>query len=961
MDWLPKWCLIFLFDLFFLTAKTQKVFFEQLTLADGLPSDYVNQVLEDAKGNLWIATDKGVCRYDGYQFLYFNKDNGLTDNFVICLEEAANGDILIGSFGGGLCRFNGDSIMRIPLPSAKEFSAIGQVLSNQDSSFFLISGNATLHYFSNEGSSPVQILDSTTKISRIDRDNFLVQTVNAIYHMRKSGDKIDLNSVYVRQQGGRFIFSGVHKNKFIYLEADQLFMYELQGKDLVLLLKVPMQSPLPTGYLAYFFASGNKIWIGSKSLFHMDNYKNAKNLGNENGLGGALIRNICQDKQENIYICTYGGGIYLWSGNYLEEYNLKGKVNSIFKQDTVAYLTSTKGIYKYSSAGKLTEFVNSASEGFTSILKGRKGNIYLGTYGGFIVVDNEKTLQQLNFSKKRRKEMHLPVSVSGFKEGKNGQFLVATFGRGIYVYDQKFQVVDHYTNNPGTLVSEMIEFLIPVGERSAALTFSSGISIIDSSGVKENISKNEGLLSNTVYSVYSVNEKQTWIGTLNGINLLQDGRIKKTYSHAEGLIGNKVVCIFQDSQERLWALSDQYLHLVEKNRLRAIRSHPILFDRKQSINRAAYQEKTGKLFIGLTDQLLIVNISQVAPNTITRLPELSSFYADSLLVSFEFPEAKIPPKVSTLKFRFKNHDYSAQKKHDLYFKLKGFNDEWKLLENTSELVFEKLSSGEYELWSKTINPDGYASPEIMLQRIKILPAFWKRPWFLAITSVLIIGCFSFLAYLISRTRYRHKLNKLQKEFELQVERERIARELHDNVGSQLTYLINKIDDEPHQLTETKNIGELGDFARSAMQELRETIWALDKKKIDAAELQNKIRHLIRLYKNNLHQVELQWEVADQDMKTLKSIEALNVYRIIQEALNNAKKYSEASMITVKVQHDQKRLNIQVFDNGKGFDMNACEKGYGLRNMRKRAEEINGDLAIDTAPGKGTMICLKMDK
>ena len=83
---LTKWLISIAAILVGLVAKPQKIFFEQLTTAEGLPSDYVNCVFRDSKGSLWIGTDKGACRFDGKNFLYLNKDNGLASNFVYCIS-----------------------------------------------------------------------------------------------------------------------------------------------------------------------------------------------------------------------------------------------------------------------------------------------------------------------------------------------------------------------------------------------------------------------------------------------------------------------------------------------------------------------------------------------------------------------------------------------------------------------------------------------------------------------------------------------------------------------------------------------------------------------------------------------------------------------------------------------------------------------------------------------------------
>src|SRR5580700_5232305 len=113
-------------------VDAQKVFFEQLTTAEGLPSDYVNTVFEDSKGFLWIGTDKGACCYKGRQFFYFNKDNGLTSNFINCITEDPRGNIWFGTFEGGLCKYDGQKIVSYPLKNGITFRNVFDILFNED-------------------------------------------------------------------------------------------------------------------------------------------------------------------------------------------------------------------------------------------------------------------------------------------------------------------------------------------------------------------------------------------------------------------------------------------------------------------------------------------------------------------------------------------------------------------------------------------------------------------------------------------------------------------------------------------------------------------------------------------------------------------------------------------------------------------------------------------------------------
>jgi signal transduction histidine kinase len=505
----------------------------------------------------------------------------------------------------------------------------------------------------------------------------------------------------------------------------------------------------------------------------------------------------------------------------------------------------------------------------------------------------------------------------------------------------------------------MIEFIKPLRNSIAALTYGSGLTLMESNGHSRIIEKRDGLLSNSVYSVFQDSGNKIWIGTLNGVSVYDGRKIVRTYSYVNGLIGSKVLCIFRDPQMRLWILTDKYLHLVEKNNLRAIQSQPVLFDNKNSINRAEYDTLTGNLYLGLTDALVIVQVNKIIPDTIVHSPKLYSVIMGDSSLNLDRQHYTASAGFPKLVFQFANQQSPFGHRSDIYYKLTGYNDEWQLLDNSGELTYEKLPQGNYNLWAKTINPDGYSSPETLLAKFDILPPFWRRGWFLSLSLLLLLSVVFYLGNKYSRIQYEKRIRHLQEVYQIQMERERIARELHDNVGSQLTYLINKIEDEHSLLADKDEAEKLGRFARDTMRELRETIWALDKKEVLPEELEVKVRQLLQLYKDDHRIIELSWEYDNAAQIKLKSLEALNIYRVIQEALNNGVKYSGASLIRISAHFFRAGMSISIEDNGKGFDAAQIENGYGFPNMQKRVQEMNGALVIEGRPGKGTQVSFRI--
>lgn len=242
---------------------------------------------------------------------------------------------------------------------------------------------------------------------------------------------------------------------------------------------------------------------------------------------------------------------------------------------------------------------------------------------------------------------------------------------------------------------------------------------------------------------------------------------------------------------------------------------------------------------------------------------------------------------------------------------------------------------------------------------------------------LILGLLGYLFYNQQKLRNR----QLQKEGELksalaaietqnklQEQRLRISRDLHDNIGAQLTFIISSIDNLKYGF---KDIGEklstrlsgISAFTGNTIYELRDTIWAMNKSNISFEDLQARISNFIDKANISSDSMKFSFTMASEvDAEfTLTSVQGMNIYRVIQEAVNNAVKYSEAENISVNVSEENNYYRIQIIDDGNGFNISEVGDGNGLNNMKKRSRDINATLEIDSELNKGTSIVLSLLK
>ncbi len=251
------------------------------------------------------------------------------------------------------------------------------------------------------------------------------------------------------------------------------------------------------------------------------------------------------------------------------------------------------------------------------------------------------------------------------------------------------------------------------------------------------------------------------------------------------------------------------------------------------------------------------------------------------------------------------------------------------------------------------------------------------------TTIIILSLLAFFIAIVGFLIYRQqRLKNVQQkqEFELQTaiaqienqnklheQRLAISRDLHDNIGAQLTFIISSVENLkfgfPSMEMSIKNhLTKISDFTKTTIVELRDTIWAMNANEFTFDDLSSRIYNFIEKAQSAKENTAFKFTVDDR-LKNYKfsSLEGINLYRTIQEAVNNAIKYADANAISIQVQPNKSGITVEITDNGKGFDLDGIDLGNGIVNMQKRIEEIGGVFQIHSDLGKGTQITISLNK
>ncbi|MVO09304.1 tetratricopeptide repeat protein [Flavobacterium sp. TP390] len=341
--------------------------------------------------------------------------------------------------------------------------------------------------------------------------------------------------------------------------------------------------------------------------------------------------------------------------------------------------------------------------------------------------------------------------------------------------------------------------------------------------------------------------------------------------------------------------------------------------------------------------------------TIKDLKESEYYFnkALPLIVEASNPSdiASLYKNLATLYFEKKEFKKAYEYKEQYY------NIEKELKKNSLQ---EKISDFEvkYETEKKE-KQLAEAKVDLLAKEAKIK----KRTTFLysALALAFLLGLIGFLVYkqqrlkntqIIKENELKQALIKIENQNNLQEQRLTISKDLHDNIGSKLTFIISSLDNLKYfEFTKDKlysKFDAIGTFTRSTITDLRDTIWAMNKEAITFEDLKIRTTNFIEAAKTSLLGITFEFNYPEKnDTILLNSLQGIDVYRIIQEAVNNAIKHAQATKIVVNFEVIKECIVISIVDNGIGFDKTTTEAGNGLNSMKKRAIEIDSELFIES--------------
>jgi signal transduction histidine kinase len=407
----------------------------------------------------------------------------------------------------------------------------------------------------------------------------------------------------------------------------------------------------------------------------------------------------------------------------------------------------------------------------------------------------------------------------------------------------------------------------------------------------------------------------------------------------------------EDPQHFIWIATDNRLHRLDPST-----GHFNYFDKSDGlfsnkIGDGFHISERGELFIGFNGAMNSINTANIAFNKKPPVVLVSRLNVKGRFRNFdENNKVVIKPGERDIVIEFSAMNYSQASKNRFAFLLEGYDSAWRY---TGDRVISlmNMDGGTHLLHVKASNNDGVWSKETVYT-IKVIPPFQKTIWFRLLIVAVIAGLISLI--FVYRRQQRKRMEKI---------RNRIATDLHDDMGSTLSSIRIFSDVAKKQIEEKPEtiqlLDRISNNATSLSENMQDIIWTIRSDNDTLEDLVSRMREFgLRVCdaKNIRFNI-----VVSQSFKASKlSLEQRrNLYLIFKESLNNAVKYAEASQIDLILNLKSRFLKMEISDNGKGFDIDNIKRGNGLNNLEKRAKEIGGQITIKSEPGKGTCVNLMM--
>ncbi|SKC87202.1 sensor histidine kinase [Ohtaekwangia koreensis] len=788
-------CFIFFCCQAFAQTSVEKIKFSKIELHSELSNSRVTSILQDSRGFIWVATEDGLNRFDGYEFkVYRNLPNDTTSllkNSILNLYEDSRGILWISTSNGGLHTYNikQDNFERI-----KEYNfncEIGVITEDKD--YIWIGGVKSHNAFIDrldkishqwKRSTLFRSENPTLFISRDAADEFWIGVRNIGFF--KWNEKTNSVKKYSADKNNRntIIHNGVHQiirdpKGYIWIATEGgVSKFEIATGKFKNYSKALLQNhtaPLVDNTLSLCM-DGDYIWIGTENggLSQLDtrtdNFKNFSNIKNDpSSLPDNSVWVLYKDRQGRIWIGMYSKGLCVIDRmkDKFSELDIpleNDVVNAIWQDSKKRFWVGTENGIAMKDGSNVHYFNHSennpnslSSNPILSILEDSKQQMWFGTWAGglnrFDEVNNRFITYKPDSERINSMSDANVFAIAQLKE--SGKLLAGTYKGLNILQDEKRGIFTNYRsdkfeyNNYIRTIHEDSEGNVWIGTIEDLALFDPHTQKIVS--FNTSMDPNFHSVGGLVNCIVEDKKRRLWVGTNNGLYLIINKKYSKRYTIESGLKNDIVYGILEDNSGNLWLSTAEGISKFnpETNKFKYYDVNDGLLSNEFKAN-VCFKNDEGQFFFGGK------GVNVFYPDSIKDNPYIPPVYITDLklfnqsvkvgdkdgILTQQISEAfevSLSPEYNFFTINYVALNYTAPTKNQYAYKLEGFDDTWNYVGDQRSVTFTNLDPGYYIFKVKASNNDGLWNEEGTLLIIRILPPWWETWWFRSLASIIIIS------------------------------------------------------------------------------------------------------------------------------------------------------------------------------------------------------------------------------
>lgn len=927
-----------------------------------ISNDDVRTIYQTKNSDLWIGTSDGLNKISANQFEEKNNDNysfkrytDFTNNIITSIAEDNDENLWIGTLGGGLNKLN--------IKTGEFFNYYSEEKNSNS-----ISSNYIMCLYHNNNILWIGTYNGGLIKYAIKDEKF------TIYNSKHNLSDNRIFAISEDKEGNLWLATfGGGLNKFN-PRSEKFDVFKNDIKN---------DGTIRNNFVrSVFLDNSNNLWVGTNeslektSLNPLKFYHYKNNPWDSNSLQDNHVLSVLEDHQENIWIGSNKG---------LDKFNFK-----------------TNQFFHY----KIDHKTLRSEGGFIqAIYEDKAKDLWIGTFGGGLFKYNKIT----NNFKQYKNDPSDPGSiidnrVISINEDQSGNILIGS-NNGICRLDKttdKFSNFIYSKKDSAILAGKRINVIYRDKQNSYWIGLSEGVIKIekDDTFIKYFYNENDpaSIAKGNINSICEDSQGNMWIGSDYGLSLLlKNNKTFIKFSTDDGFQHNGIVAVVEDDFGNIWVSSQKGLtkFIYKNGSISELRNYDVNdglgnFDFNDN---SVFKGSNGKILFGGMNGLSIIFPELIRDNKYIPPIAITSFkkFDREILSSDELSvvnELELSYTDKYFSFEFASLDFTSPEKNKYAYKLEGFDEDWNYISDRRFASYTNLDPGKYIFRVKGSNNDGIWNEEGASLILTIAPPFYKTWW--AYTSYMIL----IILFLLSLRRYemnkrrkkeeerlrianeeaqlrevelraetaelKAKAMEAEKEMEKQQIRNRIAADLHDEIGSNLSSIIllsSALKDSDNINSSRRYIADINYAAKFSADAIRDIVWfinpdsdQMDKLLIKMKETAN--RMLLGLKYNFTAEGLKNTEGLNPDFKR-------NIYLIYKEILTNITKHSGSDEVEIVIKEDNNKFFLFIKDNGKGFNVNDATNGNGLTNLRTRTSLIDGKIDIKSMENCGTEIFLEV--